>query len=153
MAQNIERDRRSQAFGDVVRARRLKAGLSQETLALECDLHPTFISMLERGVRQPSLETIFRLAARLGVRVGFLGINAQYGTDSPGQLCDWPFERAYATSDGRVVPCCTIGNPDTLEIAADAGLAAAWNGDAYQAFRRAHLDGRIPEPCQDCYKA
>ncbi len=68
MAQSKERKRRNAAFGDVVRARRLKAGLSQETLALECDLHPTFISMLERGVRQPSLETIFRLAERLGIR-------------------------------------------------------------------------------------
>ena len=63
-----ERTRRNQAFGDVVRQRRLKAGLSQETLALECDLHPTYISMLERGVRQPSLETIFRLAGCLGMR-------------------------------------------------------------------------------------
>ena len=68
MAQSKERVRRNKAFGEVVRARRLKAGLSQETLALECDLHRTFISLLERGVRQPSLETIFRLAERLGVR-------------------------------------------------------------------------------------
>ena len=68
MTQNKARDRRNRAFGDVVRERRLKAGLSQETLALERDLNPTYISMLERGVRQPTLDTIFRLAARLGVR-------------------------------------------------------------------------------------
>ena len=37
-------------------------GLSQETLAFNTDLHRTYISLLERGLRQPSLETIFTLA-------------------------------------------------------------------------------------------
>ncbi len=63
-----KRDKQAQAFGDEIRARRQKAGLSQETLALECELHPTYISLLERGIRQPSLDTVFRLAERLGVK-------------------------------------------------------------------------------------
>ncbi len=55
------------AFGKVLRESRLKAGLSQEGLAdlAECDR--TFIGMLERGQRQPTLETLFRIAAALKV--------------------------------------------------------------------------------------
>ena len=42
-------------------------GLSQESLALEADVDRTFISLLERGMRQPTLETLFKLAAVLEV--------------------------------------------------------------------------------------
>lgn len=53
------------AFGKVLRARRKKAGLSQESLALDAGLERTFISMLERGERQPSLGTLLKLAEAL----------------------------------------------------------------------------------------
>ncbi len=55
-------------FGDVLREARLRASLSQEALAMECELDRTFISMLERGQRQPSLSTIFALSDALGIR-------------------------------------------------------------------------------------
>jgi transcriptional regulator with XRE-family HTH domain len=56
------------AFGDVLRQRRLKAGYSQEQLALDCGLDRTFISLLERGLRQPTLTTLFALADSLGIK-------------------------------------------------------------------------------------
>lgn len=56
-----------QAFGAVLREHRKRANLSQEKLALECDLDRTFISLMERGQRQPSLATIFKLAEILNV--------------------------------------------------------------------------------------
>lgn len=40
-------------------------GLSQERLALESGVDRTFVSMLERGIRQPSLSTIFALCEPL----------------------------------------------------------------------------------------
>jgi transcriptional regulator with XRE-family HTH domain len=50
------------AFGKVLRSAREAAGLSQEAIAAEAGLDRTYVSMLERGVRQPTLETLFRLA-------------------------------------------------------------------------------------------
>ncbi len=55
------------AFGDTLRALRTSKGFSQESLALECELDRTYISMLERGVRSPSLKTIFLLSEPLKV--------------------------------------------------------------------------------------
>ena len=52
-------------FGRVVRRRREAANLSQEALALEAGLHPTYISLLERGLRNPSLVTVRVLAGAL----------------------------------------------------------------------------------------
>ena len=54
-------------FATNLRARRLAAGLSQEQLSRLTDLHPTEISRLERGVREPRLSTIVRVAWALGV--------------------------------------------------------------------------------------
>lgn len=49
-------------FGAVLKELRTERGLSQQKLALESDLDRTFISLLERGLRQPTLGTIFRLS-------------------------------------------------------------------------------------------
>jgi transcriptional regulator with XRE-family HTH domain len=57
----------SAAFGRVLRDCRDKAGLSQEALAGVADVDRTYISLLERGLRQPTLDTLFRLARALGV--------------------------------------------------------------------------------------
>jgi transcriptional regulator with XRE-family HTH domain len=52
-------------FGLIVRDRRLKRGISQEALADLAGLHRTYISLLERGLRNPSLYVIARIAAAL----------------------------------------------------------------------------------------
>jgi len=59
--------RPEQAFGIVLRDLRHARSLSQEALALESGLDRTFVSLLERGLRQPSLTTILQLAGPLGV--------------------------------------------------------------------------------------
>ena len=55
------------SFGAVLRQLRVEKGLSQEGLALEAALDRTFISMLERGMRQPTLSSFFALAVALRV--------------------------------------------------------------------------------------
>lgn len=62
----------STAFGQVLRELRHDASLSQEALALEADVDRTFVSQIERGIRQPSLATIFKLAKAVGVRPSVL---------------------------------------------------------------------------------
>lgn len=51
-----------QAFGSILREIRVEKHISQERLAEYCDLDRTFVSMLERGVRQPTVTTIFKIA-------------------------------------------------------------------------------------------
>ena len=54
-------------FGAVLREYRDERGLSQEKLAELSELERTFISFLERGERQPSLTTIFKIAKALDI--------------------------------------------------------------------------------------
>lgn len=51
---------------------RRKRGWSQETLAFESKLHRTYISGIERGIRNPTVTIIARIAAALEVEPGIL---------------------------------------------------------------------------------
>lgn len=54
-------------FGQVLRQLRRERGMSQEELGFESGYHRTYVSLLERGKKSPSLQTIFRLAKALRV--------------------------------------------------------------------------------------
>ena len=66
-------------FGRAVRKRRRELDLSQEDLAERAGLHRNYISDIERGDRNPSLENIQKLVKALDTRVSALFIN--YGID------------------------------------------------------------------------
>ena len=61
-------DQVAAAFGRVLREQRNSAELSQEQLALNADVDRTFVSQMERGIRQPTLTTLFKLARALEVQ-------------------------------------------------------------------------------------
>ncbi len=92
------------------------------------------------------------LGDALGVRVRFWRQTEKYDTDRPENLCPWPFERGYISSDMRVVPCCILGNPDVAELGPAENLSATWNAERWKEFRQEHLDGRIPSFCKSCYR-
>jgi transcriptional regulator with XRE-family HTH domain len=54
-------------FGARVRSLRTALGLSQEQVAERADLHWVYVSGIERGRRNPGLNTIGKLARALGV--------------------------------------------------------------------------------------
>ncbi|MBN1492269.1 MAG: helix-turn-helix transcriptional regulator [Phycisphaerae bacterium] len=56
-------------FGRRLRAVRTEKGLSQEDLAHRSGLHRTYVSSVERGERNISLENIAKLAGALGVKL------------------------------------------------------------------------------------
>lgn len=53
------------SFGIALRERREALGLSQEKLGFRVDLDRTYVSGVERGVRNPTLAVMMRLAKGL----------------------------------------------------------------------------------------
>ena len=51
-----------------MREQRATAGVSQEQLALAADVDRTFVSQMERGIRQPTLTTLFKLSEALEIQ-------------------------------------------------------------------------------------
>ena len=59
----------SKQFGKKVREIRLKKGLSQGDVARRLNLHRSYISGIERGVRNPSLKVVQKIAKALDVKI------------------------------------------------------------------------------------
>ena len=55
-----------------VRTLRKENGLSQEELAFECEIDRTYISKVERGIANPSLLVLFKIANVLKVEIKVL---------------------------------------------------------------------------------
>src|SRR6476660_2859793 len=66
------------SFGAAVKSRRNRLGISQEELAGRAGLHRTYVADIERGARNPSLESIDKLARALEVSIAGL-----FATDQP----------------------------------------------------------------------
>lgn len=73
-------------FGTVLRKYRKLRGLSQEKLALEANIDRTYLSELERGIRKPTINTVFALSYALGVKPSDVirEVEEEYGS-SPGE--------------------------------------------------------------------
>lgn len=52
-------------IGERIRIARKKAGLSQEKLAELAGVHPTYVGQLERGEKNATIESIYRISSAL----------------------------------------------------------------------------------------
>ena len=66
------------ALGQNLRRQREKGEFTQEKLGELAELDPTYISGIERGIRNPSVLSLLRIARALGVTVARLveGVDA-----------------------------------------------------------------------------
>ncbi len=74
----------------------------------------------------------------LGVEVTLWDVAHKFSTKSRDTLCPWPFERAFVSSDMRVVPCCQIGTPEVDDRGDAHNFTQVWNSETYREFRREH---------------
>jgi transcriptional regulator with XRE-family HTH domain len=68
----VARQEISLTFGTVVKKHRLAKSFSQELLAEKADVHPTYISLLERGQRTPGIDVAERIAKAFGMKLSQL---------------------------------------------------------------------------------
>ncbi|MGH0424678.1 MULTISPECIES: helix-turn-helix domain-containing protein [Bacillus] len=61
-----------QIFGSILQEYRLNSKMSQEELAFNSGLDRTYISLLERGKRRPTINTLFALSKALDVNPSIL---------------------------------------------------------------------------------
>lgn len=61
-----DRDRELQAFGMVLKRIRNQQRQTQEQLAWDTQMEQTYISQLERGLKEPGIRTVRKIAHALG---------------------------------------------------------------------------------------
>ncbi|MEK4339107.1 helix-turn-helix domain-containing protein [Brevibacillus sp. FSL L8-0710] len=55
-------------FGEMLRKHRKERKLSQEDLALNAEIDRSFLSEIERGIRKPTINTVFALCNALHIK-------------------------------------------------------------------------------------
>jgi CheY-like chemotaxis protein/DNA-binding XRE family transcriptional regulator len=112
-------------FARAVRQRRSTLGLSQEQLAERAGLHRTYISDIERGARNLSLENINKLAHALNISISSLFASLGTERDAAGNPTS-PILGAQSVVDVLLVE----DNPDDVAL-------------ALHAFKKARFANRI----------
>lgn len=74
----------SKQIGERLRSLRIAAGLTQERLAEQADMHPTYIGQLERGEKNATIESICKLANALDVPAAQLFAHLPNPASQPG---------------------------------------------------------------------
>ncbi len=59
-------------LGSEIARLRKRLGISQEELAFRVEVHRTYVSQLERGLKCPTLKVILKLSKALGISGGRL---------------------------------------------------------------------------------
>jgi len=67
----------SDSFARVLERHRLAKKLSREALAERAGLHQTYIGLIERGLRNPSLDAVDAIAGALGEQLSDLIVEAE----------------------------------------------------------------------------
>lgn len=67
----------STAFAAAIKRRRARQGLSQEALAEAAGVHHTYVGLVERGRRKPTVDVAEKLARALGTRLSILVAEAE----------------------------------------------------------------------------
>ena len=107
-----------------------------------------------------SIEAVSPMATRVDYsRYGFStnnssGVKALRGFTIPSDvhICNHPFYLMLINPDGSVYPCCTFQTPPSMGNVMEENLNDIWNGQRFNAFRRAMLNGvdSAGEECREC---
>ena len=76
---------RIREFGVALKKIRIERGFTQEVLAEKAQLHVNYVSMIERGLSPPALDTICSLADALSVPVSRLALDMEDLAKKPCQ--------------------------------------------------------------------
>lgn len=81
-ASSQERQELAKKVGKRIREIRQQQGLSQEALALKCDMSPSFLGHIERGLRCPTLYSIEQVCNGLGIGMAEIFMNDPVNLDT-----------------------------------------------------------------------
>ena len=109
-------------FGAELKRRRMQNGISQERLAELADLHRTYISAVESGKRNLTLESIHRLAQALGASVG--SFFASLEATSTADTRTWELRPANSSSQQGGAILLVEDDPRDVEFTLTAFKAA-----------------------------
>ncbi len=96
------------------------------------------------------MEEARKLALELGVTFHF----SKDFTYSSDNHCPWPWKMAYVSTEGKVVPCCVVGIPESWSTGDlnEENIGRVWNNQKCRDLRKSLLANDLNEYCAECYR-
>lgn len=101
MANLLSASSAGEALADRVRSLRCRRGLTQEAFATRSGISVSFVSLLERGIRSPSYETLVRIAQALEVPLAELFRQVAPEGRASQRLADYARARKLSLEDAE----------------------------------------------------
>ena len=72
---------------------------------------------------------------------------------TPEHPCVWPWQAGFIATDGRMVPCCLLADPEIVNFGnvLETPFSKIWNGEKIKLLRKMIKDGKLSHYCRDCY--
>ncbi len=72
---------------------------------------------------------------------------------TPEQPCVWPWQAGFIATDGRMVPCCLLADPEIINFGnlLNTPFKQIWNGEEMKNLRRSLKEENFRDYCRDCY--
>ncbi|MFH0922120.1 MAG: radical SAM protein [Fibrobacterota bacterium] len=105
---------------------------------------------IDQELLNKAIQTTTDEGKKVGLSVKFFYENL-YSKNRP---CIWPWHSAYVAADGRVVPCCILGDPRVKALGdlTKESFLHLWKKENYSSFRNLHIADKIPGFCKSCYR-
>ncbi|MBF0266165.1 MAG: radical SAM protein [Gammaproteobacteria bacterium] len=132
------------------------AGFKRLTLSMELrewDGHDQLNNNIKNNrvsqiITQQWIDHLLAKAKEIDLNLSFWHATDRFNQNN---ICFWPFERILLSSEAEIVPCCIIADPALFNFGAYSNFNEIWNGKKMQAFRNAHIEGKLPDICKVCY--
>lgn len=110
-----------------------------------------------RKLRTKTVTDVIAKARQEARTVGLkFTVNTKFTSfkDNAEDTCAWPWGAAFIASNGSVVPCCMVADPNiaTMGNVFEQEFKDIWNQEPYVELRKNLKCGSIPEFCQHCYQ-
>ncbi len=107
-------------------------------------------SRIDKEIHQEWIEEHLAIAKNIGIELTFWHATERFTNEN---ICMWPFERFLLSSEKQVVPCCIIADPSIASFGEykQGQFKELWFGKVLRDFRKAHIQGNIPDICKACY--
>lgn len=72
---------------------------------------------------------------------------------TPEKPCIWPWQDGFIATDGRMVPCCLLADPEIANFGntLETPFREIWNGEKIKKLRKTIKEGNFTHYCRDCY--
>lgn len=138
----------------------LAVDLGVDSLTIQPDITYWGRDELRNTIKEKSLSkqdedvaAIIKETKNKAKEKGFNFVYARKTRFTSQKPCVWPWQAGFIATDGRMVPCCLLGNPETFSLGnvLETSFQDVWNGEKMKDLRKSIKEENFYTFCRDCY--